>query len=77
MAGLMIRDLPGDLHERLKERARAHRRSLSKEAIVILEEALGDRAGPPLLEEVDDLRIRGARPLTQELLDDAREAGRP
>ena len=77
MAGLMIRDLPCDLHERLKERARAHRRSLSKEAIVILEEALGDRAGPPLLEEVDDLRIRGARPLTQELLDDAREAGRP
>ena len=76
MAGLMIRDLPSELHERLKERARTHRRSLSREAIVILEEALGDRAGAPLLEEVDELRIRGARPLTQELLDDAREAGR-
>jgi plasmid stability protein len=77
MAGLMIRDLPKVLHERLKKRADAHRRSLSKETIIILEEALGDRAGPPLLEKVDELRVRGAQPLTQELLNHAREVGRP
>lgn len=76
MAGLMIRELPEELHERLKERARVNRRSLSKEAIVILEEALGDRAGSRLLEEVDELRVRGAKPLTQDLLDRARQAGR-
>jgi Txe/YoeB family toxin of toxin-antitoxin system len=39
-------------------------------------EALGDRAGPLRLEKVDELRIRGAQPLTQELLDQAREVGR-
>ena len=77
MAGLMIRDLPEELHERLKERARANRRSLSKEAIVILEEALGDRAGSRPLEDVDEMRVRGAKLLTQDLLDLAREVGRP
>ena len=77
MASLMIRDLPAGIHERLKERATANRRSLNKEALVILEEALGAGGWPPSLEEIDRLRVRGARPLTQELLDDARESGRP
>ena len=77
MARLLIRDLPAGLHERLKERATANRRSLNKEALVILEEALGAGGWPPSLEEIDRLRVRGARPLTQELLDDARESGRP
>jgi len=77
MPGLMIRDLPADLHERLKTRARAHRRSLTAEVLVILEEILNDRAGSRRLEDVDRQRIRGARPLTQELLDAARETGRP
>jgi len=77
MPGLMIRDLPADLHERLKTRARAHRRSLTAEVLVILEETLNDRAGSRRLEDVDRQRIRGARPLTQELLDTARETGRP
>ena len=76
MASLMIRDLPAGIHERLKERATANRRSLNKEALVILEEALGAGGWPPSLEEIDRLRVRGARPLTQELLDDARESGR-
>jgi len=72
MASLMIRDLPVDLHERLKERARANRRSLNKEALVILEEALGAGGWPPSIEELDKLRVRGARLLTQEMLDEAR-----
>ena len=77
MPGLMIRDLPSELHKLLKERAAAHRRSLSQEAIVVLEEALRDAAGPPSLEEVDRLRIHGPKPLTQRMLDEARVAGRP
>jgi len=77
MASLMIRDLPPELHERLKDRAKANRRSLGKEALVILEEVLGNGDWPLSLEEIDRLRIRGARPLTQDLLDKAREAGRP
>jgi len=77
MASLMIRDIPVELHDRLKERAKANRRSLNKEALVILETALGCGAWPPSIEEIDRLRVRGARPLTQELLDEARENGRP
>lgn len=77
MPGLLIKDLPADLHRRLKDRASLHRRSMSREAQVILEEALTDRAGPPPLAEIDRWRVRGARPLDRELLDRARREGRP
>ena len=77
MASLMIRDVPPELHNRLKERAKANRRSLGKEALVILEEALGTGGWPPTIDELDKLRVRGARPLTQEMLDEARKTRRP
>ncbi len=77
MPGLLLRDIPKSLHARLKRRALANRRSLASEAIVILRQALDERAGPPAMEEVDRLRIRGVRPLTQDLLDEARQKGRP
>lgn len=72
MAGLLIKDLPGDLHRKLKSRAAANRRSLSAEAMTILESALDDRSGPPTLEDVDRMRLKGARPLTQAILDRAK-----
>ncbi|MDP9360911.1 MAG: hypothetical protein M3P29_05600 [Acidobacteriota bacterium] len=72
MAGLLIKDLPGTLHRKLKARAAANRRSLSGEAITILESALHDRSGPPALAEIDRLRVRGARPLRQAVIDRAR-----
>jgi hypothetical protein len=50
---------------------------LTREALVILEEALADRSGPPTLEQIDRLRVRGAAPLTQDLIDRARQSGRP
>jgi plasmid stability protein len=77
MPGLLIKDLPADLHRRLKARAGARGRSMSREAVAILAVALEDRAGPPTLDEVDRLRVRGRRPLTQDLLDEARGTGRP
>jgi len=73
----LIGDLPGTLQQRLKKRAKANRRSVSKEALVILEKALGHGTRPPSIEEIDKLRVRGARPLTQEILDEARGSGRP
>lgn len=76
MAGLMIKDLPEALHAKLKVRAAANRRSLAREVLVLLEEAVNDRAGPPTLAEIDALRYRGPRPLTQDILDQAREEGR-
>jgi len=77
MPGVLIRDVPEELHEKLKARAEAHRRSLGREALVLLEKALTTPAGPPTLEEIDRLRVKGAKPLTQALLDRARQTGRP
>lgn len=40
MPNLTIKRLPDELHERLKERAERHRRSMNNEVITILEQAL-------------------------------------
>ncbi len=76
MPGLLIKDLPSDLHRRLRARATAMRRSLGREALCILEEALDDRAGPRALAEIDRLRQVGQRPLTDALIRAARRDGR-
>lgn len=39
MAGLLIRELPDDLHRKLRMRAKQNRRSMSKEALILLEMA--------------------------------------
>lgn len=75
MVGLLLRNVPRHLHARLRARVAAHRRSLSAEAITILEEALEDRAGAATLAEIDALRVEGRRPLTQDIIDEARRAG--
>ena len=77
MPGLLIRDLPDHLHIRLKARATRNGRSLSSEAVALLEDLLGDRAGPRPLEEIDHIRVRGTALLTDTLLDNARLDGRP
>ena len=77
MPGLLVRDLPAHLHVRLKEQAQRNGRSLSREVIMLLEEIMDDRAGPRPLAEIDRMRIRGAGPLTDDLLDSARREGRP
>jgi len=76
MAGLLIKDLPDELHRRLKKRATANRRSLSSEALTILESALHDRSGPPTLAQIDRLRTRGRQPLRQAIVDRARRRER-
>jgi len=40
MPNLTLKRVPEELHERLKERAERHRRSMNNEAITILERAL-------------------------------------
>jgi len=53
MVGLVIKNLPDELHRKLKERAKRHHRSMTKEAIVQLEKALAEpeaasgRRAPP------------------------------
>lgn len=57
MATLTIRNLPADVYERLKKRARANRRSITQEAAVIIEDAVGMADAPPdLWRQVDKVR---------------------
>ena len=41
MPTITIKNIPDDLYERLKESARAHRRSINSEVIMYIEEAVG------------------------------------
>ena len=72
MPDLLLRDLPPRLHARLKERAELNRRSMSAEAISMLEMGLAAPA-PMSLEEIDRRRIHGFKPLTDEILEQARK----
>jgi hypothetical protein len=72
MAGLAIKKLPPALHERLKQRAARNHRSMTKEVLAVLEQALGaeqdaPKAPPP---------FKGRFPLTDRFLDKAKRAGR-
>lgn len=42
---ISIKNVPDELAERLRQRAQRHQRSLQRELLVILEEAIGPRAG--------------------------------
>jgi plasmid stability protein len=74
MPGLLIRDLPDDLHQKLKERAARNRRSLAKETLVILETALrgASAEGNPELPAPH----KGQFLLTDEWIDQAKREGR-
>jgi len=73
MPGLLIKDFPKDLHDQLKLRALRNHRSLTREALAILEEALRTNPPRPTLAQIDRWRIRGAKPLTDEILRRAKE----
>lgn len=45
MPNLLIRNLPEELHARLKESAASHRRSVTQEAILIVEKGLAAAEG--------------------------------
>jgi plasmid stability protein len=74
MPGLLIRDLPEDLHRKLKERAARNRRSLAKEALVILETALGDTSA--VQNNEPPAPHKGHFQLTDEWIDQAKREGR-
>lgn len=58
MASILIKNIPPQLHTRLKERAARHRRSLNSETIHMLEEAVAEPESPaspppvPVSEEI-------------------------
>jgi plasmid stability protein len=74
MASLLIRDLPEELHQKLKERAARNRRSLAKETLLILETALSstsvtENPEPPI-------PYKGRFLLTDAWIDQAKREGR-
>jgi hypothetical protein len=70
--GLLIKDVPSELHRKLKEQAARHHRSMTKEALVLLQQALeatpNRRELPP--------PYRGQVQLTDRLIDEAKRQGR-
>ena len=69
MASILIKDIPTELHERLRQAALRDHRSLNKEVIALLEEALGPPAVLPPL-------IQGTFALTPDWLERALSEGR-
>lgn len=71
MPALVIKDLPVELHRRLKDDAAQHHRSMTQQAIVILEQGLHRvRTLPPFK------AYRGSFPLTNEFINEAKREGR-
>ena len=70
MPGLLIKNVPTELHHRLKQRAKENRRSMTQEALVLIESGLGLRRSwtppPP---------VKGKKPLTDEWIDRAKREG--
>lgn len=72
MSSLVIKGLPQDLHRKLKEQAARHHRSMTREAIALLERGLA------LDEEVREppAPYKGKFPLTEALINHAKREGR-
>lgn len=71
MPALVIKSLPADIHERLKDDAERHHRSMTQEAISILERGL---QRPRAIRAFK--AYRGAFPLTNEFVTAAKTEGR-
>jgi hypothetical protein len=73
MTSLLIRDLPEQVHRKLRARAKQNRRSLAKEALILLETVLAS-------EEEKKIELpqpfEGQFLLTEEWLDQAKREGR-
>lgn len=80
MPAITLKSIPVRLYERLKESAKANRRSMNSEALVCLDKALRPRPVDPkaFLARVDEI-LRGCKltPLTDEMIRRARDEGRP
>jgi plasmid stability protein len=80
MATLTVKNIPDDLYDKLKQRAKANQRSVNKEIIMCIQEAVESRRIDPdeFLVRIEALHSRiSAPPLTDKLLRQARSEGRP
>lgn len=72
MPGFVIKNLPDELHRKLKAQAARHHRSMTKEVLAVLEQALNAQAPP----HEAPPPFRGRFALTGKFLDKARREGR-
>ncbi len=79
MATVTVKNLPADLHLRLKERAERYGRSLNSEILACLREVTEPRVvdAEALLAEVRRLRAQVGGRISEALLRESRIAGRP
>ena len=81
MATLTLKNVPHELVERLKDEAKQNRRSLNQETLARLELSLAKRrrSGEETVAALRKLhkKMRGLQPLTDELLERAKNEGRP
>jgi plasmid stability protein len=67
MPTLVIKDLPAELHRRLKEEAEKTHRSMTKEAIYLMETALQGEPGATQARELP-APYQGSKPLTDKMI---------
>ena len=72
MPTLVIKQVPPELHRRLREEAERNHRSMNKQVIAILEETLGAPSPPDRV-----VPVKGKFGLTDRWLNEARAKGRP
>lgn len=79
MASITLKNIPADVHERLKRRARLHRRSLQQEIMACLESAVMPRKVDPeeVVRQVRQVHELFEAELTVDEIDRAIREGRP
>ena len=81
MPTITLKNIPEELYERIKKRAKEHRRSINSEVIVNLERGFLKRVriSEEILADVDRLREKTVdmSPLTDEEIRKAKDWGRP
>jgi plasmid stability protein len=79
MITITLKDIPPEVHAALKHRAKQHGRSLNKEALACLENAVSPSRVDvqALLADIRQHRAKLPGRLTEDLLNEARLEGRP
>ena len=72
MPGFVIKELPEELHRKLKAQAARHHRSMTKEVLAVLEQALGAQTPQANM----PAPFRGRIAMTDKILNKARREGR-
>ncbi|HWK82399.1 MAG TPA: Arc family DNA-binding protein [Caldimonas sp.] len=75
MSTLVVKNLPDELHERLRQRAQRNHRSVTKEAIVLLEQGMLATAVRQPIKLPSPIKLKGG-PVTTEWIEAAIAEGR-